>query len=165
MILDEYIGKVMNIFRQAHVVLPKESKLNLYHHLGKGKIEDTGAAFFQVVNRDYCKSYVAMTKGQKYPNHYHRIKTESFYVLYGDLHVELDGKEYVLFPGEMLNVDRDQDHTFWTDNGTLFEEISTMYVPNDSIYLDEEIKKTSYAERRTTITGDEWKELREKWIK
>ena len=123
--MEEYVQQVIKIFNDAHVVLPLEAKLNIYHHRGKKYISETGAAFFQVVNRDYCKSYVAMPPKQYYPNHYHKIKTESFYVLYGVLNVEIDGIKYQIGPGEMLHVERGQDHSFGTEEGVLFEEIST----------------------------------------
>lgn len=159
--IGKYFDKCLDIFSDAGIVLPKDATINIYHHLGKENIDEFGACFINVVNRDYCKSYVVMIEGQEYPNHYHRIKTESFYVLYGDLHVVLDGEKIELTAGEMLHVEREQDHSFGSLHGVVFEEISTMYVPNDSIYLDDNVKNTTYEQRRTTIKAFEWKEIRE----
>lgn len=163
-IIDEYIQKALNIFNSANIVLPNEATVNIYHHCGKEHINETGAMFINVVNRDYCKSYVVMLPHEEYPNHYHRIKTESFYVLYGDLHVIVDGEKTELAAGDMMHVERGQDHSFGSNGGVVFEEISTMYVPNDSIYLDAEIQHTTYDQRRTTIKAKDWKELRKEWI-
>lgn len=158
-IIDEYLRAALEQMKSAHVVLPKVATANIYHHLGADKLMKVGAMFINVVNRDYCKSIVVMLPGQKYPDHYHRIKTESFYVLSGVLDVVIDGEEFSVEAGEMLHVDRGQDHSFSTREGTVFEEISTMYVPNDSIYLDSSIAARGYDQRRTTITSDKWKEI------
>lgn len=158
-ILDEYIARSVKLMKNAHIVFPKTATVNIYHHMGIDKLSETGAMFINVVNRDYCKSLVVMQPGQAYPNHYHRIKTETFYVLEGEFITNIDGVEHIIYPGEMIHIDRGQDHLFYTRTGTVFEEISTMYVPNDSVYTDEEIARKSYAQRRTSITPEEWKEI------
>lgn len=162
-ILDKYIYEAMRLFKKTNLVFPKVATVSIYHHCGISNIYQTGAMFINVVNRDYSKSYVTMLPGQRYPNHYHKIKIESFYVLKNTLNLVVDGRKFLLKAGECLDIDRGQDHLFETDTGVVFEEISTMYVANDSVYLDKEIKKASYAERRTVIKQNEWKELCEKW--
>lgn len=162
-ILEKYLDGVLGIFHAANIAFPEDAVINIYHHAGIQKVIQTGAAFINVVNRDYCKSYVIMTPGQQYPEHYHRIKTESLYVLYGDLTIEIDEAIFKLHPGEMHHVERGESHSFRTDSGVVFEEISTMYMPNDSVYTEEPIRRASYAQRRTTIQGSRWKEIRTKW--
>ncbi len=164
-IISAFLNKAFGIFKGANLVLPKEATVHIYHHCGKEKIDETGAMFINVVNRDYCKSYVIMLPHEGYPNHYHRIKIESFYVLYGDLEVLVDGVETDLAAGDMIHIDRGQDHSFCSRAGVVFEEISTMYVPNDSIYLDTNVQNTTYEQRRTTIKAKEWRELRREWVK
>ena len=158
-IIDEYLDSAIGLMKAAHIVLTKIAKANVYHHLGADKLGKVGALFINVVNRDYCKSIVVMLPGQQYPDHYHRIKSESFYVLSGVLDVTIDGQEYAAEAGELLHVDRGQDHSFSSREGTIFEEISTMYVPNDSIYLDDSIAARGYDQRRTTISAEQWKEI------
>lgn len=157
-ILDKFFNEAIERLKRSHIVLPKEAVAHIYHHMGIDRIYEVGAMFINVVNRDYCKSIVVMAPEQKYPVHYHRIKTESFYVLSGTLNVVVDGQMFVISPGEMLHVERGQDHSFFSHDGVVFEEISTKYVPNDSMYLDEVISRTGYAQRRTTISAEEWKE-------
>lgn len=159
----EMLHKALGVMRKAKIVFPRSAEVNIYHHCGIEKFEQTGAVFINIVNRDYCKSYVVMLPGQKYPCHYHKIKTESFYVLYGVLSVEADGNVYEMREGEMLHIERGTEHSFWSDTGTVFEEISTNYTRNDSFYLNEEIQKTSYAQRRTMLDPEEWKEVRKEW--
>ena len=161
--LIEYLNDSLTIFKKGGFVLPKIATANIYHHRGKNFLRETGALFINVVNREYCKSYVVMLAGQVYPNHYHIQKAESCYILYGDFFIDLDGKTLNLSAGELVNIDRRQSHSFGTKGGVIFEEISTTYVPNDSIYLDEKIKNASYAERRTTLTEKDWSEIISKW--
>lgn len=160
-----FFEQALKLMQEANVTFPVEATANIYHHTGKDNINEVGALFLNVVNKEYCKSYVVMLPGQKYPNHYHKIKSESYYVLHNDLIVNVNGEEQILHEGEMTHVDRGDDHFFYSKNGVVFEELSTMYVPNDSIYLEESIKKTSYSERRTTLNPDEWKEFINIWKK
>ena len=159
----EYLKDAMIFFSKAGIVLPKDAVINIYHHNGADRIRETGAVFINIVNRDYCKSYIVMLQGQNYPCHYHKIKTESFYLLFGSLGVYIEEQEYLLEPGEMLHIERGQDHYNKTDTGAVFEEISTMYMPNDSVYIEQNIRETRYAQRKTSIRMDEWKEISRKW--
>lgn len=163
--IKQYLEQALHILDAANIVLPKEASVNIYHHLGKELFYDTGAVFINIVNRDYCKSYVIMLPKQKYPYHYHKIKSESFYVLYGSLNVKVDETEYILDQGEMINIERGQTHGFYSTESVVFEEISTIYTLNDSFYLYEDIQKTTYEQRRSVISSNEWKEIYEKWKK
>lgn len=163
--LGEYVQDVLSVLEKANIVFPAKATVNVYHHCGVEYFTKMGAVFINIVNRSYCKSYVIMIPGQKYPKHYHKIKTESFYVLYGTLNVRLNDKMYQLKAGEMLHIERGQDHEFWTDTEVVFEEISTPYMPNDSFYADPNIGCASYAQRRTTISSEEWKEIYNEWKK
>ena len=45
-------------------------------------------------------------------------------------------------------------HSFWTDTGVVFEEISTTHKNDDSFYEDKEINKMQRSERKTVV--DHW---------
>lgn len=160
-----HLQEAFLILDKAHIVLPKEADVNIYHHQGKEHFAETGAVFINVVNRDYCKSYVIMLPGQKYPYHYHKIKTESFYILFGTLKVKINSVVHSLDAGEMIHIERGEDHMFWSDDGTVFEELSTNYTQNDSFYLEDAIQKTTYTQRRTLMTVKECRETFGEWIK
>lgn len=163
--VQKYLDEVLTCMREAQVAFPLEAVVNIYHHMGRQEIYKTGAMFMNVVNRDYCKSYVVMLAGQHYPEHYHKIKKESFYILSGNLMVQVEDQITCMQPGQILHVDEGQVHSFWTETGVVFEELSTMYVPNDSVYMDESIRNSTYEDRRTTIDNAQWKEIRKGWIK
>ena len=76
---------------------------------------------------------------QKHPLHCHIKKEETFQVLYGDLILNLEGKEKLLKQGDMQTIESNMNHSFLSDNGCIFEEISTTHYPNDSFYRDEKI--------------------------
>ena len=88
------------------------------------------------------------------PNHLHKKKEETFQVLWGNLKVNLDGKMYNLFPGDLLLIERDKMHNFSSDTGAIFEEISTTHYGRDSYYEDIEISSLDPIERKTKI--DNW---------
>ena len=158
-LLNRYVSDTLNLLRKASIVLPKKANANIYHHEGVEHVYQTGAMFINVVNRDYCKSIVVMQKKQSYPNHYHMIKTESMYVHYGELVVVIEDKKNRLQPGEIIHVERGQDHYFYTETGVVFEEISTMYMRNDSVYTDEFIRNEPYSFRRTVLNEKQWEEI------
>lgn len=152
------LKKIKPLIKKSHLVLPKNFSFQFYHHRGVENFGDTGAVFINIVNKDYCKSYAILIPGQKYPNHYHKIKTETFFVLYGDLTVECEGVCKTLGAGDIMTINRGQSHLFYSNNGAVFEELSTTYIKNDSIYEDEMIRRASYDFRKTVINSNDIKE-------
>ena len=60
-------------------------------------------------------------------------------MLFGELFVTVDEKDYELNQGDMLKIIPGQIHSFSSKSFAIFEEISTTHKPNDSFYIDEEI--------------------------
>ena len=106
------------------------------------------------INREYCKKILVQLPGQKHPQHFHKLKEETFQVLYGQLHVSVDGHTRTLHPGEIYLVMPGVWHSFWTDHGCVFEEVSTTHYSNDSVYKDAKINKLQRHERKTVV--DHW---------
>jgi N-acetylneuraminate synthase len=84
----------------------------------------------------------------------HKRKEETFLVLWGSLHIEVEGRHKVLQPGDTLLVLPGVWHRFWTDTGCVFEELSTTHWPNDSVYRDPAINKLTTEQRKTSV--DHW---------
>ena len=59
-----------------------------------------------------------------------------------------------LTPGDTLLVLPGVWHSFWTETGCVFEEISTTHYNNDSVYKDAAINKLERSERKTVV--DHW---------
>jgi sialic acid synthase SpsE/quercetin dioxygenase-like cupin family protein len=155
----EIVKKVTAILRGSHVTIPDGAACELSHHYGIERYEEQGAAIISVINREYCKKLIALLPGQSHPVHRHVKKEETFHVLYGSMDLELNGERRQVKAGEMVTVERCDDHAFATQEGVVFEELSTTHYPNDSFYQDERVqqnpkRKTPLVFRAQWLTGD-----------
>lgn len=157
--IDHQLGKICELIQKSHLIISDDASVEIYHHKGIDQFLDTGAVFIKIVNKEYCKSYVVQLPRQHYPDHFHKIKIETFYVLFGQLIVECEGKRSILKPGEMLSIQRGESHSFFSNTGVVFEELSTTYLKNDSIYSDESIQHSTYNQRKTVMSYREIKEV------
>lgn len=148
------IHQVKALLNEAGVRLGSEFSVEYSHHDGIENFERTGAALIDCVNRSYCKKIVVQLPGQHHPLHFHKIKEETFQVLYGRLEVEVDGHYKQLNPGDICLVQPGVWHRFWTETGCVFEEISTRAIKGDSVYADKRIDSLQLAERKTVV--DHW---------
>lgn len=146
----QIIQELKEIILKSHVALPNRMELELSHHYGIERYEEWGAAILNCINREYCKKLIILLPGQKHPAHYHEKKEETFQVLYGDVKVNVGGKENSLKAGDMLTVERSVNHSFSSLGGCVFEEVSTTHYQNDSFYEDKTITKNQ--DRKTTMT-------------
>ena len=129
----------------------REFDLEFSHHTGIKNFLKTGAALITIVNRDYCKKIIVQIPGQVHPNHYHKRKEETYFVLHGDLEVNLNGSIKKLSSGDKLVVQPMVWHSFTTKTGVIFEELSTTHYNNDSFYQDPKINNMKRMERKTIV--------------
>ena len=138
--IREIIKEVRTLLNQAAVILPRaQNELEISHHYGIEKFHEVGAVLLNYINREYCKKILVMLPGQRHPEHYHRQKEETFYVVWGEMTVTLDGEVKRCLPGEMILVNQEVRHSMSTQQGVVFEEISSNHSPTDSFYIDESI--------------------------
>ena len=130
----EIVYRVMKIIRKSNVVIPIDSTCQLSHHYGLEQFEKTGVTMIDCINREYCKKILIMFPGQAHPAHMHKKKEETFTVLYGTLDLVCDGKIRHVVQGETVVVERGVDHSFSSETGCVFEEISTTHYADDSYY-------------------------------
>jgi N-acetylneuraminate synthase len=109
-----------------------------------------GLTMITVVNREYCKKLIVLLPGQQHPEQFHKLKEETFQLLHGDLKVVLDDREFDCQVGEVLTVERNVRHKFWSEHGAIVEEVSSTHAISDSFYTDPEI--TRNAHRKTFLT-------------
>jgi len=143
-----YISNLIKdkIYR-SNIIVPKTSKVEISHHYGIKNFFKTGSVLFHIINKEYSKILVMMFKGQKYPEHFHEKKTETYLILEGDLEVKIKNKKINLFQGDVYTVKKNTIHSFKTKKGVIFEEIATRYIKGDSKYIDKKIHK----DRKTLI--------------
>ena len=145
------IHDVKGMLYEANIYLGDTFEAELSHHYGMKHFRQFGAVIISIVNREYCKKLIAVLPGQQHPDHMHKVKEETFQLLYGDLEVVVDGEEREMKPGDIQTVLRGQMHSFSSRTGAVLEEISTTHVKNDSYYEDPVIAKKDLMERKTKV--------------
>ena len=152
--IKDAVHEVKALLNEARIPLSAEFEVEYSHHYGIPKFRNYGAVIINCINREYCKKIVAQLPGQKHPAHYHKLKEETFQVLHGILHLTRDGQERTFHPGDTCLVMPGVWHSFWTETGCVFEEISTTHHNHDSIYRDNAINDLPRGERKTKV--DHW---------
>jgi len=146
----QIVQSVRKILRESGITFPGCTDLEISHHYGIDRFWEYGLTILTVVNRAYCKKLLIVMPGQRHPEQYHKIKEETFVVLYGDVLLELDGVSKEYGKGEIVTVDRGVRHIFSSKNGAIIEEISSTHYKDDSYYTDEDIQKNK--SRKTVLT-------------
>ena len=129
----------MSFISLTGVVIPNNAELEISHHYGIASFRESGSCMITVVNRDYCKKYIILLPGQNHPDMYHKIKDETFFVLYGEITLRLNEEAKSMQSGETIAIPPLAVHGFATKRGAVIEEVSTMHISNDSFYIDENI--------------------------
>lgn len=137
--VQNIIEKIQTFLTNSQITVPNRSYFELSHHYGIEKFEETGAAIIDCINREYCKKLLILLPNQKHPSHLHKLKEETFLILYGSAYINVDGVEKKCSKGDMVLVERGKKHSFWTEEGVIFEEISTTHYKDDSFYEEEAI--------------------------
>lgn len=146
----EAVAKINKLLRQANIPFSNKWDFELSHHYGLERFYEVGASIASCINREYCKKLIIVLPGQRHPAHFHKVKEETFNVLYGDVTFNLDGKSTECKAGDIVVVERGVNHSFITQNGCIFEEVSTTHIPGDSYYEDGDILKNK--NRKTVLT-------------
>ena len=153
-ILKKSIHEVKAMLSYAGITLNNDFSTEYSHHYGISNFREVGAILINVINREYCKKILVQLPGQSHPSHFHKVKEETFIIVWGELISTLEGRERVLLPGDTLLVPPGAWHSFRSEKGCIFEEISTTAIPGDSVYRDENINNLSSSERKTIV--DYW---------
>jgi sialic acid synthase SpsE/mannose-6-phosphate isomerase-like protein (cupin superfamily) len=144
------VQQVKALLARSGVVVPGKADLEISHHYGLDRFEEFGLTMITVVNREYCKKLLAMLPGQKHPEQHHKHKEETFHVLWGDVHVALDGAASDCGPGDVITVEAGVRHQFETRGGCVIEEISSTHHVDDSFYTDPAVGANT--RRKTLVT-------------
>ena len=146
----EIIRKVREMLVESRVHLPHMLQFELSHHYGIERFNEWGATIINCVNREYCKKLVIVLSKQRHPLHFHKKKEETFQIISGELILDLGEGEKRYIPGDIVVVERGVKHSFRSEEGVIFEEISTKHYADDSYYEDKEITKNK--NRKTEMT-------------
>jgi len=152
------LGQVSSLLKEAKVVIADGAQCQISHHDGIDNFAQTGATLIDIINREYCKKIIIMLPGQSHPMHFHAKKEETFNILSGELELSLKGEVKKLSAGEMVTVDRGDKHSFSSQTGVVFEEISTTDHQGDSYYDDDRINN-SHNRKTPLLFRSEWLEV------
>ena len=144
------VSAVRQLLDDGKVMVPGKSELEISHHYGMENFAETGMIIITVVNREYCKKLIALLPGQTHPEQYHLKKEETFVMLHGSMTLWLDGEAREAKRGDVITVHRGVRHRFYSQNGAVFEEISSTHHLDDSYYTDPAIM--SNTNRKTRLT-------------
>ncbi len=136
---------------ESGIEIGDDFELELSHHYGLEHFRQTGALIINIVNREYCKKLVILLPGQSHPSHFHKIKEETFQLLWGEMDLVLDEETKHLKPGDKVLVERGHWHSFSSAKGAIFEEISTRHIRGDSYYADPKIASLDPMQRKTIL--------------
>ena len=70
-----------------------------------------------IINHSYCKKLIIILPGQKHPAQFHKVKEESFFILYGTVNLILNKKKYILNPGDLKTIRKKEVHEFFSKKG------------------------------------------------
>jgi mannose-6-phosphate isomerase-like protein (cupin superfamily) len=131
------VAQVIDMLKKSGVVIPVDSTCEISHHYGLDQFDKTGMTIINCINREYCKKILVILPGQGNPQHFHKEKEETFTVLYGELQISREKETETVNKGEIITVERGVVHSFGSETGCVFEEISTTHYKADSYYKDE----------------------------
>jgi D-lyxose ketol-isomerase len=109
---------------------------------GLGEFEKTGLIEYWIANESqagYCGKFLFVFDGQTCPEHRHRDKHETFFVVKGRVRMRHDGRATDMGPGGVLPVDPGQPHAFTGLGPALLLEISTPCLIADNVFEDRRI--------------------------
>jgi sialic acid synthase SpsE/mannose-6-phosphate isomerase-like protein (cupin superfamily) len=146
----EIARKVKEMLSRTQMVVPGGAHLEVSHHYGLDRFDEVGLVIITVINRGYCKKLLVSLPGQTHPEQFHKMKEETFHIIYGDITLELDGVPMLCHPGDVVTIEPGVRHSFTTATGSVIEEISTTHNVNDSFYTDPAIMENK--QRKTLLT-------------
>ena len=101
-----------------------------------------GSEDWLVNNEKYCAKYLNLKKGFACSLHYHKEKDETFYILEGEVKIEIQDPFnvdiYILRVGELLRVYPETAHRFTSITPTAkILEVSTTHKDEDTVRIED----------------------------
>ena len=110
---------------------------------GLGDFDTIGETEFWIANEEeqgYCGKYMFLFTGQRCPEHMHKEKHETFFIVKGDVEMTVAGDMVVMHPGDVLPLATSTRHTFKAATDCLILEISKPSVISDNYFSDPRLR-------------------------
>ncbi|MBT3275647.1 MAG: cupin domain-containing protein [Spirochaetales bacterium] len=145
---EKAVARAYKQARKWGLTLPDVEPLVL--DFGLGDFDKIGEVEFWIANETeagYCGKYLFLHTGQTCPDHFHKDKLETFYLLKGTLDLVYKDEEIILQQGAVLRVDRGVMHRFTAVEPSLLLEISTPSIIDDNYFKNRHIPIGGNAEK------------------
>ena len=137
---EEVLRRCRDQLAEWNVTVPDEFVLVL--NFGLDQFEQTGLTEFWVANETkagYCGKFLFLFDGQWCPEHEHRMKHETFYIMRGQVRMVADGKDTIMNPGDTFVMAQGVRHKFQGIGPALILEVSQPSVRGDNFFTDKQI--------------------------
>lgn len=122
--------------------IPVPEDFILVLNFGLDEFGQTGLTEFWVANEadaGYCGKFLFLFDGQWCPEHSHRMKHETFYIVRGQVRMIAEGRETLMNPGDRLVMPPGVLHKFCGVGPALILEVSQPSVRGDNFFTDKRI--------------------------
>jgi sialic acid synthase SpsE/mannose-6-phosphate isomerase-like protein (cupin superfamily) len=150
-ILHNIVRDVVALLKTSQAIVPAQLHLEVSYHYGLDRFREFGSTTITVVNHDYCKRVILILPGQRHPEQWHKLKDETYHMLYGEIDLVLDGQSRKCARNDVVTIRRGVHHEFSSVGGAVIEEISSAYSQEDSYYSDPAIMQRT--DRKTYVTN------------
>lgn len=115
----------------------------LVFDFGLGDFDRIGEVEYWIANEveaGYCGKFLFLFQGQMCPEHYHRMKLETFFIQRGQVRMNCDGKSWVMQEGDVWRMAPGVKHSFASEGGpALILEVSKPCIIADNYFTDTRI--------------------------
>jgi D-lyxose ketol-isomerase len=127
--------------RQWGITMPKV--MPMVSNFGINEFDKTGLIEYWVSNEEkqgYCGKYLFVFNNQSCPEHSHKHKHETFFVVKGKVRMKINGKQYIKNQGYTVVMPPNVKHSFTGYSGdALLLEVSTPCIVTDNYFTDKRI--------------------------
>lgn len=85
-----------------------------------------------IINKDYCGKILYLNQGYRCSLHFHKKKDETFYVIRGEVLMELEKRKFIMRPGDSCHIKPGKLHRFTGLTDAQIIEFSTHHEDSDS---------------------------------
>jgi D-lyxose ketol-isomerase len=130
---------VKKALKDAGIAIPQKAEIEIAD-FGLNEYDKTGLGIYLKVNEpEYCSKWMVLKPKQTCPNHKHKNKKETFFVIKGVVDLTLGNKTIKLKPGDSYTLKKGTYHNFTSKTGAVIEEASTFDENSDSYFTDKRI--------------------------
>ena len=137
---DRAVRKVRDVVSSWGLQLPEVKPLVL--DFGLGDFEKTGEVEFWIANENeagYCGKFLFVFPGQTCPEHMHKEKLETFFIVKGKVTMHCGEEILTMTTGDVLKVETGTRHSFTGIEPTLLLEVSKPSIIADNYFTNEKI--------------------------